>query len=119
MKTLFAMILSINLVFAQSMVVLKKGESAPFDGILSDSAQMKEFRQINETNKLLDRQVLELKDLSLLKDEKIGIYKSGLEQANLKLEKSARYQFWTNIGYFALGVIVTGVAAKAAIEATR
>ena len=119
MKTLFATILSINLVLAQSMIVLKKDQPAPFDGVLSDSAQMKEFRQINETNKLLDKQVLELKDLSLLKDEKIEIYKSSLEQANTKLEKNEKYTFWSNIGYFALGVIVTGVAAKAAIEATR
>ena len=101
------------------MVVLKKDQPAPFDGILSDSAQMKEFRQINETNKLLNQQNLELKNLSVLQNEKLDLYKSGLNSANLVIEKNEKYKFWTNIGYFTLGVLVTGIAAKAAIETVR
>jgi hypothetical protein len=94
------------------MTLLKKGDPAPFDGIISDAAQMKEFRQINEDKKNLELQNLKLKDLSAIQDERVDIYKS-------ELKSSESRSFWKSIGYFGLGVLVTSLAAKAAIESTR
>jgi len=94
------------------MTILKKGDVAPYDGILSDAAQMKEFRQINEDKKNLELQNLKLKDLSAIQDDRVELYKS-------ELKSSESRSFWKSVGYFTLGVLVTGFAAKVAIEATR
>jgi hypothetical protein len=94
------------------MIVLKKGDIAPFEGILSDAAQMKEFRQINEDKKNLELQNLKLKDLSAIQDERVELYKS-------ELKSSESRSFWKSVGYFTLGVLITGLAVKVAIESTR
>ena len=94
------------------MTLLKKGDPAPFDGIISDTTQMKEFRQINEDKKNLELQNLKLKDLSAIQDERVDLYKK-------ELASSESRSFWKSIGYFGLGVLVTGLAAKVAIESTR
>jgi len=94
------------------MTTLKKGDVAPYDGILSDAAQMKEFRQINEDKKNLELQNLKLKDLSAIQDERVELYKSELKSSEAR-------SFWKSVGYFTLGVLITGFAAKVAIESTR
>jgi len=101
------------------MAALKKGDSAPFDGIISDAAQMKEFRQINEEKKLLELQNLKLKDLSAVQDERVELYKRQASSLNDEIGKAESRSFWKSIGYFTLGVLVTGLAAKVAIESTR
>lgn len=101
------------------MVKLDKGQSAPFDGILSDAAQMKEFRQLNEDKKNLEAQNIKLKDLALINEERVGLYRVQSELLNKELSKAETRSFWKSIGYFALGVVVTGMAAKVAIESTR
>jgi hypothetical protein len=111
MRYLLVGLLCINTANAE-MIILKKGDIAPYDGILSDAAQMKEFRQINEDKKNLELQNLKLKDLSLVQDDRVEAYRS-------ELKASESRSFWKSVGYFTLGVLVTGFAAKVAIEATR
>lgn len=118
MKYILIALLSINAATAE-MVVLKKGEAAPYDGILSDVAQMKEFRQINEDKKNLELQNLKLKDLAVVNEERIGLYRQQADLLNKELSKSEVRSFWKSVGYFTLGVLVTGLAAKVAIESTR
>lgn len=101
------------------MIVLKKGEIAPNDGILVDAAQMKEFRQTNEEKKLLNLENLKLKDLSDINSQRIDLYKEQVKQSTDALSSSERKGYLYNVGFFVLGVVITGFAAKAAIEATR
>lgn len=111
MRYLLVALLIVKLAHAD-MTILKKGDVAPYDGILSDAAQMKEFRQINEDKKNLELQNLKLKDLSAIQDERVEVYRS-------ELKASESRSFWKSVGYFTLGVLVTGFAAKVAIESTR
>jgi lipopolysaccharide export LptBFGC system permease protein LptF len=101
------------------MTILKKGDTAPFEGVLVDAPQMKEFRQINEDKKNLELQNLKLKDLALINEERVELYRVQSELLNKELSKAETRSFWKSIGYFALGVVVTGMAAKVAIESTR
>lgn len=111
-------LLAYELSYAE-LIPLKKGDTAPYNGILVDAPQMKEFRQINEEKKLLELENLKLKDLSLINDQKVGLYRNQTEALSKELVRSERKAFWQSVGTFALGVIVTGFAAKVAIEATR
>ena len=108
---LMVLCLVCNVSYAE-MVIVKKGDPAPFEGILVDQAQMKEFRQINEDKKNLELQNLKLKDLALINDERVDLYRKELSSSETK-------SLWKSVGYFALGVLVTGFAAKVAIESTR
>lgn len=66
MKFAIIALLVIRLAHAD-MTILKKGDVAPYDGILSDAAQMKEFRQINEDKKILSCRTSNLKIYLLFK----------------------------------------------------
>ena len=118
MSRLMVLCLLCNISYAE-MVIVKKGDPAPFEGILVDGAQMKEFRQINEDKKNLELQNLKLKDLALVQDERVDLYRKQSESLNSELSKSESRSFWKSVGYFTLGVVVTGFAAKVAIESTR
>jgi len=109
---------SINISFAE-MTALNKGDTAPYQGVLIDSEQMKEFRKINEDKKSLELENLKLKDLSLINDQRIELYKTEVKQVREDLSRSEKKAFWQSAGTFVLGVLVTGFAAKVAIEATR
>ena len=117
-------IISILLVFsftahAQKLEVVKKGQKAPYSGLLADKKQMEQFREINEKKKLLEKQNIELKDLALTKDQRIKFHQENADFYKQELRKQESRTFWAKVGYFALGVVVTGIAAKTAIEASR
>lgn len=118
MKYALVALLIVRLAHAE-MITLDKGDIAPYSGILVDAAQMKEFRQINEEKKLLETENLKLKDLGIINDQRIDLYKEHVKQVTEDLSRSERRAFWQSVGTFALGVVVTGFAAKVAIESTR
>jgi hypothetical protein len=101
------------------MVVVEKDTPAPFKGVLVDDLQMKQFRLINEQKKNLEKQNLKLKDLQLVNEGRIDLYKDEAKHYQTQMRKERSKAFWGKVIYFSLGVVVTGIAAKAAIEATR
>lgn len=121
MKTLlFIFLLVSNVCYSnESMKVVKKGEVASFDGVLVSKEQMEEFRRINEENKLLKEKVLTLENIVKIDELKLKYYADELTATRSLLIAEQANDFWAKAGYFALGVIVTGVAAKSAIESTR
>ena len=117
-------LISIMLVFSfttygQRLEVVNKGQKAPYDGLLADKRQMEKFREINEKKKLLEKQNIELKDLTLTKDQRIKFHQENADFYKEELRKQESRTFWAKVGYFTLGVVVTGLAAKTAIEASR
>lgn len=118
MKILICILISFS-VYSKQMVKLDKGSAAPFDGILSDSAQMKEFRQINESKKYLEIQNIKLKELNDINSLNLKELKERNAKLINKVEVNETRNFWSRLGYFTLGVLATGLAAKVAIESTR
>lgn len=121
-KTIVWIITSITLTttsFSQDVVKLNKGDQAPFTGALMSESKTNELRKNDEQRKLLVKENLTLKDLRLLDAEKLDIYKNRLNTTEKELNKASTRRFFSNIGYFVLGVVITGVAAKAAIESSR
>jgi len=98
-------IVLINSSFAQNAVKIEKGETAPFAGVLITEEKAIELDKAQRSN-------IVLKDLGIAKDELIGYYKDDARTQRNKLSKAEFKGFWTNTGYFFVGVLVTGFAFK-------
>lgn len=108
--------------FADQITELKKGQAAPYDGVLLD--QEKANKAVNV---LLERDLL--KELNTSYEKTINLYKTNtdhikqqnnllLEQNDklaLQLKESQSLNTWERIGLVTLGVLITvgaGVALK-------
>lgn len=125
-KLLLALSFIGNICYADDSTFLPKNTPAPFDGYLLPKEKIQElynntierdtYKKLNDSFKTsLD---LEQKNSSL-KDDKINL----LLQQNDKLAQTA-YQSqslstWEKIGWFAAGIIVTGLAVKGVHELYR
>lgn len=91
---------------------IKVGERATFDGVLITEKQLQEYDTAERANRVL-------KELSSLQDMRIEQYRKDLKEAKSEINKVAFKGYLGTAGGFVLGVLITGFAAKAAIEATR
>lgn len=120
---LLIFLLSFNLCMANEVKVLKKGEVAPFDGVLFT----KELeRQIRNERIVADEKIKLLNELNDLSSKENEILKSRLElyqkkttellDMNNKVESST---FIKSAGYFLAGALITGVIGYGVIQAYR
>lgn len=108
--------------FADQITELKKGQAAPYDGVLLDQEKANKAVSV-----LLERDLL--KELNTSYEKTINLYKSNtdhikqqnnllLEQNDklaLQLKESQSLNTWERIGLVTLGVLITvgaGVALK-------
>lgn len=106
-------------VLCQNAVRLNKGESSPFTGTLLTDEILQEIDKDSRKVEILEKQVITLKDLNLIKDSKVSYYKDEVGFYHKEIKRERRKSFWSNVGYFTLGCLLTGLAAKVAIESTR
>lgn len=85
---------------------------APCDGWIVKDSQMQEFAKNKDTLELT-------KQLVKLSETEVEFYKRRSYSQAVELEKAETRRFWSTAAGFTLGVILTGVAAKAAIEVSR
>jgi hypothetical protein len=88
--------------------VLFQGQPAPFDGLLINQAQEREFRLINE-------QLILYKDLSELQDLQLKNYSAQIHQ----LTKMNDNSIWRSILMFSLGALITGGLAIGVSKAIK
>jgi hypothetical protein len=106
------LLISVTNSFAQDSVAIKKGEPAPFSGNLVKTELLQEFFKSHQKVPLLEESIE-------LHKQKHEIYKESLRESEKQLSRANLKANLGMIGAFALGVVLTGVAAKAAIESTR
>ena len=124
MIKLITLILTINLCFAENSVkVIKKGETAPFDGVLFTRELEKDFRndlivaekksaaltRLNEINE---------KEIEIL-NKRLGLYQTKakeLAEIETKVESDS---FLKNVTYFISGALITGVIGYGVVKAYR
>lgn len=82
------------------------------DAWLVKDSQMQEFAKQTDLLKLSEQS-------ARLSEREIDYYKKRYEQRTEELNKAENKRFLYITGAFVLGVVVTGLAAKAAIEATK
>lgn len=103
-----------NLTFAQDAIFISKDEKAPYSGDLLPEATVKTlYNDSLEKTSLQTQLDLTNKNVNLLTQEKVV-----LQTQNQKLVEAANSEQhmsdWAKVGYFALGVLVTGLAVKGA-----
>lgn len=120
MKIFLAILLFTSSALAcQNVQTIKTGTPSPCDGWLVSEPKMQELAKMSDELDLSKKLVLAQDHLQKLTEEEVEHYKKRSEAGDKALSQSKAQQFWIGAGAFALGVIVTGLAAKAAIEATR
>lgn len=122
MKYLILFLLSFNLL-AQDIVVLKKGDVVPFDGVLFSKEKELQLRQLTLDKQALEKQNETLNKLFEFQQKEIEITTARIilhqEQNNILADKVVRQQentFWQNVAYFGLGVVITGVVSYGAFQ---
>jgi hypothetical protein len=104
---------------AQTIQRIEKGASSPISGwvitdqIAQDAARNKDLLEAKE------QKILKLEHLRVLDTGDIEHYKQRSKALEDRLHKEETKRFIHTAGAFALGVLLTGIAAKAAIESTR
>lgn len=99
------------------LVKLEEGDKAPFTGVLVSPERLNEFRQLDETNRLLEKKVLTMRDLGVVMESRVDLNKKLAEEYKIEYTKSEAKRSLTNLGHFLLGVAITTVAFKIAQEA--
>lgn len=98
---------------------IKTGTSAPCDGWLVTPEKMQDFAKSADELEVSRKLILAQEHLRTLDVAEIEFYKRKTKEAHKQLAQEEVRSGWKTVGAFALGVIVTGFAAKAAIESTR
>ncbi len=121
MKHLLFLLLftSTALACPQNVQQIKTGTSAICDGWLVSNPQMQKFAKNADELEISRKLILAQEHLQKLSGEEIEYFKKRSIAIEKALSQSEREKFWLTAGAFALGVLATGFAAKAAIEATR
>ena len=102
----------INISNAQDVIRLDQGQSAPFSGNLIKTERLEEFYKSHKKLPLVEENFE-------LEKQRNSLYKERFQDTERELTKAKFKGYIGTIGGFVLGVIITGVAAKAAIESTR
>lgn len=123
MKYLLLFIFTFNVLAECSKNVqsVKKGESitAQCDGFFVKHELMNELKNNDEILKLKEKEIQNLKDIGFRQEQVTGFYKERSQYLSDEIRRSERRSFWQGVGMFALGVLVTGAASYAAIQATK
>ncbi len=115
--------LCVNIALADQVKVIKKGDPAPFDGVLFTKELEKEIRnnlsiaddRIKLLNKIND---LNNKEIEILSNRLELYQKKSLELSdiNSKIENTT---FIKNVGYFLAGAVITGFIGYGVVQAYR
>jgi hypothetical protein len=121
MKTFIALLLISNIALAcpNNVQTIESGEKSPCKGWVVSPDTMQKMARTDEELEKTKKLVLAQEHLQKLSEAEIEFYKGRGKTLQKQLEKAETKQSLTGVGAFALGVVLTGIAAKAAIEATR
>lgn len=120
---LIIFLLSINLVFAEDVKVVKKGETVPFDGVLFTRELEKDIRndiqvltkKVDTLNKIND---INEKELDIL-NKRVKIYQDKAKEMANREVKSEKDTFFKNTLYFLSGALLTGIVSYGVIRTVR
>lgn len=105
-----------NVHSAEQMIILKKGQTAPYEGILSNGEQMKKFRHAHESLELCADKSSKQKELQKLQSLEKDHYKKKYEDLQVTHKKHKIKSWWAKTGYFLLGVAITGMISYGAMK---
>lgn len=108
MRYIIILLITLNLCHA-GVTNVKKGQTVPHDGYLFTPEAEKENRTKLEKAKITKRENITLKELQVVNEQRIDLYKNEASKASSRLSK-ARFKgnLKGTLG-FVLGTVITGV----------
>jgi hypothetical protein len=123
LKILFAVLLVPALVFGQAcpqnVTKAKPGAVVQCDSWIVSEPQMQDFARTDDKLKVEETRGLTLEKLRVLDAQEVDFYKARADKLHKENQSLDNKRFWSNLGFFVLGIVLTGVAAKAAIESAK
>lgn len=122
MKILLALLISFSAIAQacpNSIQTIKTGTISPCDCWLVSEPKMQELAKTTEKLAISEKLILAQEHLQKLTQGEAEHFKKRSEATEKALSQSEKQKAWIGAGAFLLGVVVTGIAAKAAIESTR
>lgn len=130
MKTLLSFLMigliTINSVFAQEAIMIKKDERAPFEGVLFplDQANKMRYQLIEcdikkELNSSYERTIKLYKENETYQENKVNILLKQNDELSKSLNEAKSTNDFQKILWFGLGVIATGLAIYAGKEMAK
>lgn len=103
----------------KNVIKVAVGNPAPCVGWHVSDSKMQDFAK--ETDQLqLAKDLNKVNEqLIRLNETEIDYFRQKSKSRAKELEQAEKRQFWHGVGMFTLGVVLTGVAAKAAIEVSK
>lgn len=108
-KLVVILLIISNTCFAQDSIFIDKDTKAPFSGYLLPEEKVKELR-----NNTLERDLY--KTESELRERQVKLLSEQNDKLATTLQSTSSLSSWEKIGFFALGILVTGGAVKLAHE---
>jgi hypothetical protein len=105
--------------YAQNAQKLSQGATAPYSGWLFTESAAQDLAKDKLLLKNKEEQILKFELIRSLTDTELEFYKKKNKDLANELSKQDSRRFWATSGAFVLGVVLTGLAAKAAIESSR
>ena len=112
MMLILLLMLSITTSSAQDVIRLDKDQVAPFSGNLIKTSKLEEFYKSHKIVPILEANIS-------LEKQKLELYRDRLRETETELTRARTKAYLGTVGGFLLGVLITGFAAKAAIESAR
>lgn len=103
----------------KNVTKVAQGNPAPCSGWHVSEPQMQDFAKQTDQLQLAKDMNKVNEQLIRLNETEIEYFRNKSVVRGKELEKAETRRFWSNLGYFALGVVLTGVATKAAIESAK
>ena len=104
---------------AKNVQKAKTGTPLTCDAFIVSEEQMQSFAKQTDELEIARKMSQVNEQLVKLNATEMEYYKQQSAGRAKELEKQDTRRFWTNTAYFCLGVVLTGIAAKAAIESTK
>jgi hypothetical protein len=118
MKFIISLMLCINFCYAESVKVVKKGETVPFDGVLFTKEKEKEVRNNIENSEKKIITLAKLNELDII-NKRLELYQNKSRELADREVKNENNTFLKNSLYFLSGALITGLIGYGVIQAYR
>lgn len=104
---------------SQNVKWTQTGTVLECDAWVVKDSQMQKFDKAVKSQEIYEKLNEANNQLLKLSEAEMEMYKRQSQSAHKRAEQAENKSYWVGIGAFALGVVLTGIAAKAAIEASK
>lgn len=126
LKFIAILLITLNVAQAAQVVPLKKGEVAPFAGVLFDppaeqkmrltAEQLDYYKALSESQSKINQKLVETNQIM---DDRLQLYLKQNDVLASRLTESRDSAWWERAGMFVLGAVLTGAISYGVVRTLR